>query len=215
MYLSRTDPETILAGIGHDDPLQAYIVHNDKQGIERNTALWDLPSNTLGLVLTTCTLNHHVQRTFPRTYQDNMVMHFIPNVSIPPTFALDKFKTITTYNPDNAQEFYAGVEAAHVRYQHLMHGKRAPIRYVGRCIEEVRRKMNELGAVPCDATPGQRLQVQTRSLLSLRQITMPRQLGLEHTATHHTSLPWTDVASWAVDTSKKRSSRERARKSWS
>ena len=54
-YLSKLDPDRFLAvALRYDSPLQAYIVHSDKQGLSTNARLWDRASNTLGLVLASC-----------------------------------------------------------------------------------------------------------------------------------------------------------------
>ena len=67
VYLSKTDRAHVFGDIPHGEPIQAYIVHCDKQGIGMDETVWDRPSNTLGLVLASGEIEHSAQSGFPRS----------------------------------------------------------------------------------------------------------------------------------------------------
>ena len=82
MYLSRTDAFAMLADFRHGPLVQTYIVHSDKQGLGNDRSIWDMPSNTLGIVLASCEMNSVSQSDFPRLWNNDVVISFVPNLSI-------------------------------------------------------------------------------------------------------------------------------------
>ena len=41
MYASKADPALVFADLQHGDPIQAYIVHSDKQGLGTDSIVWE------------------------------------------------------------------------------------------------------------------------------------------------------------------------------
>merc|ERR1711953_445645 len=80
-YLSKTNPSAMLGNLQHGPPVQAYIVHSDKQGLREDRSVWDRPSNTLGIVLASCDMDIVSQSEFPRAYNDHVVIGFAAKVS--------------------------------------------------------------------------------------------------------------------------------------
>ena len=144
LYLAMTDPAVYFGDLPHENPLQAYIVHSDKQGLATDVNLWDRPSNTLGLVLVSCEMEHDSQYSFPRSCKDDVIMHFIANVSVTPRFAQEAFTCISKFDGPTMKNFYTGIKVALGNFQGMMKGNRAATRYVGRCIAEVERMITML-----------------------------------------------------------------------
>ena len=47
LYLSKTDPAPVFGDLRPGEPIQAFIVHHDKQGLGTNVNKGDMKSNTM------------------------------------------------------------------------------------------------------------------------------------------------------------------------
>ena len=112
LYLSKADPELVFGSVQHGYPSQAYIVHSDKQGLRTDVNFWDRQSNSLGLVLASCEMAFASQVDFPRFCTDEVVMHFIANVSVTTISERKGLKCISDFDGPNAEEFFTGVKEA-------------------------------------------------------------------------------------------------------
>ena len=145
-YLSKTGAEDALWGVQHDPPIQAYVVISDKQGLGTEPRLWDMKSNTVGLLLASCVMEPAGRADFPRKCGAGAVVAFMPTVSIGEAFKAMNFRTVGKYDAADAEQFYAGVRAALEAWKTAYPGDRPTARHAGRAVSEIDRSINRLGS---------------------------------------------------------------------
>ena len=174
MYLAKTDAEIGLEDVHHEDPIQAYIVHNDKIELGTESKHWNYSSNTVGLALARCEMDYGRASLFPTSLRDAMVMFFVPNVTIPATLTQNTLKCLSECDAPYEEQFYIGVQTALRSYYNAGLGNRAEQRHVGNCLEKINERIQ-------------------------RQRTQSLEAGQEPSYEHNAYLTWVDVDHWVVE----------------
>ena len=115
MYLSRGElPRCLGDMFTTQTPLQAYVVHSDKQGLGTDPQKWDRQSNTLGVVLIPCPRKPNacvVMSEFPCMSGDDKAIGLVKDFEIPDSFRDNTFPQLIHLPDENRGDFFEYVYA--------------------------------------------------------------------------------------------------------
>ena len=203
MYLSKCNPRIHLEDFVCERLTQAYVVVSDKQGLDADSSLWDRQSNTLGVVLASCTCKpgrHIPCAQFPKMLEQNIVMHVVNDAQVPASFEGLHFKCLSKWSSSGGLSLCARLLESTRLLTSACSGNRSIIRYAGRATGELKRFLGTAGASPLEDSASVAGEVVTSGCCSGVALTrLPRQLVSDAMAESSEDSLWQDACAWIVN----------------